>query len=60
MVTWKHVVIIALGAGLPVLFNAVQGLPELTWATLGHAAASAALVAIAAALRSFLPPVVPS
>ena len=53
---WKHVGIIALGAGLPVLFNAIQGLPELTWPTLGHAAASAGLVATAAALRSFLPP----
>jgi hypothetical protein len=59
MFTWKHAIIVALGAGLPVLFQAVDSQPILTLAAFGHDLASAGLVALAAAMRSFLPPAAP-
>jgi hypothetical protein len=55
MFNWKHVLMIAVGAGLPVLFQEIDGQPLLTLAAFGHDLASAGLVALAAAMKSFMP-----
>lgn len=50
-VNYKHVIITALGAGLPVLVEWLQSEPVISWPSLAKALSSAALVGVAAAMK---------
>lgn len=51
----KHVVLVALAASLPPLFRQLDGLSVWSWAVVGHMLANAGTVAVATAVRSWLP-----
>lgn len=52
---WKHYVVMALGAALPVLTTWLQGQPLLTLPELAKVLSSAALVGLAAAMKGMEP-----
>ncbi|HTQ47266.1 MAG TPA: hypothetical protein VMI75_31135 [Polyangiaceae bacterium] len=51
---WKHVLLVSLGAAVPVLFASLDAQP-ITWATAGQSVATAGAVFWATAVRSWLP-----
>jgi hypothetical protein len=50
----EHILIVAAGMGLTVVFQRLEGETLLTWLTVGHDLAAGGLVALAAALKSYL------